>query len=166
MQRILLICCLFTTTMLTSCGYYSYRERVALYHEITATNDTLNQMTREWHVLLNQAVKTKNFSPLNAYRISLGRYISRHRAKIADMELPSDAETLRESEGVFLSKRADVVTNIYPRFEAYNELTPDATVQRSLKQVANDLDNEYAWYLTIKKSADAFAKRNNLKEIK
>ena len=79
------------------------------------------------------------------------------------MELPPDAETLRGSENVFLSTQSNMATDVYPKFEAYNDLTPDSTVQNQWRQVSNDLQTEVSWNLTIKKSLDAFALKNNIK---
>ncbi len=82
------------------------------------------------------------------------------------MEVPADAETLRQSEGVFLTAQTNMVTDIYPLFEPYSEMTPDATIQKTLKLVAKDLETEVAWNLTIKKSLEAFAIKNKIKGSK
>lgn len=163
MQRILLICCLLATVSLGSCGFYEHKERIELYKQIVATNDSLDKMTREWHMLLNSAVRTGDYSALHSSRVKLGQFISRRRSVIASLEVPSDAATLRESEGVFLSTQAAMISDVYPQFEAYTALTPDETVQKSLKLVSKDLETEMAWNLTIKKSLDAFVKKQKLK---
>jgi len=158
-----LICCIFAATFFSSCGYYEHRERQQLYAQIKLTNDTLDRLTREWHSLLDIALRTKNFSVLNTGRIELGQFLSRRRSAIADMELPADAEPLRGSEGVFLSTQADMVADVYPKFELFNDLTPDSTIHNQLAEVSKDMGTELSWNLTIKKSLSTFASRNNLK---
>ncbi len=123
-------------------------------------------MTKDWHILLDKAVKTKSFGGLTQNRIKLGQYISRHRALIANLEVPPDAETLRESEGVFLSAQANMVADVYPQFELFADLTPEETIQKSLKAVSRDMETEIAWNLTIKKSLDAFAIKHRIKSYK
>ncbi len=163
MQRTALAGFLLMSVLLTSCGFYDHRARILLCKEIAATNDSLYTMTRAWHMLLDKAVLTKNFALLHENRIRLGQYISRKRSDIANLELPADAETLRQSEDVFLSNQTTVISEIYPQFEAYNSLTPAEDIQRSLRAVAGDEDNVLAWKLTIKKSLDAFIKKHGLK---
>jgi hypothetical protein len=80
--------------------------------------------------------------------------------------LPADAETLRGSEDVYLSTQVAVVTDLYPRFESLNDLTPDSTIQNRLRLVANDVETEVSWYLTIKKTMYAFTMKNSLKNKK
>lgn len=164
MQR-KLVFCVFAITFFSSCGYYEHKQRQMLLSQIKVTNDSLDKMTKDWHLLLDRAVKTKSFSDLNACRISLGQFISRKRSTIADMELPADAEPLRGSEGVFLSTQSGMVSDVYPKFEAYNDSTPDSTIQNQWRQVSNDLQTEVSWNLTMKKALDAFALKNNIKPI-
>ena len=166
MQRIVLFSCLVVSLFFSSCGFYAQRQKQLLYTQISATNDTLDRMTREWHQLLDKAVRSKNFSTLHDNRVKIGQFISRSRSAIANAELPPDAEVLRESEGVFLSNQAVVVSDVYPQFESFNELTPDEKIQKTLIAVAGDQDNELAWKLTIRKSLDAFAIKNGIRSSK
>lgn len=163
MQRIVLAAIIFTSFFVSSCGFYDHRARILLCKEVGATNDSLYSMTRNWHMLLDRALITKNFGLLHDYRIKLGQFISNRRSLIANMELPADAETLRQSEDVFLSAQSDVISNIYPEFEAYADLTPDETLQRSLAKVKGDEDNVLAWKLTIRKSMEVFIQKHGLK---
>jgi hypothetical protein len=142
---------------------FDRKARVDLCREISATNDSLYTLTREWHMQLDKAARVRNFSILRENRIKLGQFISRRRSAVANLELPADAETLRQSEDVFLSNQSAVIADVYPRFEAYNDLTPDSTIQRMLMTVKGDEDNVLAWKLTIKKSMEAFIKKHGLK---
>ena len=80
--------------------------------------------------------------------------------------MPKDAETLRESEGVFLTHQATMVSDVYPQFEFYADLTPDEAIQRSLRAVSRDMETETAWNLTIRKSLDAFAIKHKIRSSK
>jgi len=62
MRSLLWVCGLLAVNFLTSCGFYDHRERILLHKEITATNDTLDKLTKEWHIQLDKAIKTKDFS--------------------------------------------------------------------------------------------------------
>ncbi len=166
MYRVLIPGLILTSVIFSSCGFYEHRERQMLFNEITATNDSLDKLVRGWHQALEKAVFTKNFSTLGSERIKIGQFFSRRRSLIANLELPPDAHTLRESEDVFLTAQSVMVTDVYPRFEPFNDLTPRDTIQARRKLVAADQDTELAWKLTIKKSLDAFAIKNNLKSSK
>lgn len=166
MNRVLMVWCVISAAFLSSCGVYATRQKQVLYDQIVVTNDTLDKLTRQWHTLLEKAVHTKNFSALSANRIQIGQYLSRRRSAIANLELPADAETLRGSEEVFLTSQAAMVSDVYPKFEVYNELTPDSTIQNQLRSISNDMQTEVAWKLTIQKSLDAFAQKNKFKPKK
>ncbi len=161
-----IISLLFVTVALSSCGFYEQKQRKELYLQVTATNDSLDKMTKGWHTLLDRAVRSKNFSGLHAARIELGQYLSRRRSVIANLELPPDAETLRGSEDMYLSTQVAMVTDIYPQFEMFNELTPDSSIQNRRRLVFHDLETEVSWNLTIKKLLDAFVVKHRIKITK
>lgn len=162
MKRHSVIVFLFISVVFSSC-VFDRKARVDLCREITSTNDSLYTLTREWHIQLDKAARVRNFAILRESRIKLGQFISRRRSAVANLELPADAETLRQSEDVFLSGQSDVISNIYPQFEAYNDLTPDSSIQRALATIKGDEDNVLAWKLTIKKSMEAFIQKHGLK---
>ncbi len=157
---------LYVIMLFSSCGYYAHKQKQVLVEQIRNTNDSLDKMTKEWHNLLDKAVKVKNFSALNAQRIQIGQFLSRRRSVIANLELPADAETLRGSEDVYLSAQVGMVTDFYPQFELFNDLTPDSTIQYHLRLVSKDVETEVSWYLTIKKSLDVFVIKNGIKNTK
>jgi hypothetical protein len=166
MQKTFYICCLLSVLFLSSCGFYEHRQRQVLCTQIKTTNDSLDRLTRNWHDALEKAMKTRNFSGLMPLRIQLAQFLSRRRSVIADLELPADAEALRGSEGMFLSSQVAVVTDVYPRFEQFNDLTPDSALFNRVQLVAGDVQTELSWKLTIKRALDAFAAKNGIKNMR
>jgi hypothetical protein len=162
MQKTSLIGLVLMVVLFSSCGYYERKENIALYNQIKSTNDSLDKMTREWHHMLDKAVIDRNFDSLHPLRLKMGEFLNRKRGVIANLEVPASAENLKGSEQVFLSAQANAVAEIYPAFEQFNELTPDATVKNQLKVLAGDLETETAWVITLKKSLEAFATKNNI----
>jgi len=135
------------------------------YDELTGTNDSLDKMTDDWHQTLDKAALSKNFSALAPLRTKMGLFISRNRAKIANIEVPKNTEGLRDSEEVFLSNQATIISEAYPTFEPYNDITPNEEIQNQLKLVASDEETETAASAAIRKSLQAFAKKNELKVL-
>jgi hypothetical protein len=164
MGKISLAGCVLMVVFLSSCGFYGRKQKQELYDQIVATNDSLHRMTKEWHSILEKAVMMKNFSPLRPQRVQLAQFLSRRRSSIANLDLPPEAETLRGSEQVFLTSQSAMVSDVYPGFELYTDLTPDSTIQNHLRLVEKDMDTELAWNLTIQKSLDAFTQKNRIKK--
>lgn len=163
MQKASLIFLLFLTTAFSSCSYYEHMAQLQFYTQLSGTNDSLDKMTVEWHQLLTRAVAAKNFSGLAPCRIKIGEFMSRNRAKVANIELPPTAENIRDSEEAFLAARAIIVSEIYPTFEPFNDITPNEDIDGQLRLVADDQEKETLAMEAIKKSLQAFAQRNHLK---
>ena len=163
MLRTFLAYLVFCTVFFSSCNFIPAKKKLLVYTQITATNDTLDLLTREWHQLLYLSTKDKNFSRLKPIKMEMARFLSRNRSVIANLEISPDSQNLIDSEGVFLSTQATMVSEIYTPFESYNEMTPNQEINRQLILVANDLNNEVAGKAAINRSLQAYLRKNKLK---
>ncbi len=150
---------------LSSCSYYAREDKKDLYYAILNTNDTLDYMTKTWHQMLNRAERDKHFGMLGPYRLRMGEFLSRNRNKIANMHISKDALPMVDSELAFLEVRAQVVSDVYPRFEQFTEMTPSEQIANQRADLKDDVLHEATNYALIKRSLKAFAKRNKL-EVK
>jgi hypothetical protein len=150
-------------TLLSSCDIYTTREKQETYYQISKINDSLDRETKEWHHLLEVAIKTKNYSALMPYRTNMGRFLSESRERIGKLKVNPNSGNLIDSEEVYLEHQADVVSELYSVFEAYNEETPPLTIEEQLKPIANDMNYESTYFNALKKSLAYFARRNKIK---
>jgi len=162
MLRIMLVLLVFSVFFYSSCDYIPVKKRLLVYTQITATNDTLDKLTREWHQLLYMSTRDKNFTRLQPSRIKIGQFLSRNRAIIANMQVRQDSQNLIDSEEVYLSNQATVVSDVYTPFEEYNEMTPNDNINGQLKLVANDLNNVVSGKNAISQSLQAYLTRNKM----
>jgi len=163
MYRTSLLFLLLLGMLFSSCSYYDHKTKQSFYDLLSGTNDSLDKMTADWHQLLEKATVTKSFSGLAPLRTKMGLFMTRNRAKIADIEVPLNSDALRDSEEVFLSTQANVISEAYPPFEPFNDITPNEDIQNQMKLVVSDLESETAASAAIRKSLLAFAQRNALK---
>jgi hypothetical protein len=162
LMRAIMVCLVVSAFFLASCNYVPAKKKLLVYTQISGTNDTLDKMTREWYKQLNQSVRDRNFSRLSQYRISAGQYLSRRRSVIANLLRDDHAQNLIDSEEVFLSARAAVINDMYSSFEAYNEMTPPDVINNQLRLIASDLGNEVSGNVAIKRSLQAYARKDAL----
>ncbi len=154
---------LFAIALFSSCGHMERDRKYFMYYKISATNDSLELMTKEWHQLLDKAVLDNSYTTLAPYRLKMGKFLSKNRNQIGDLNITSSNEPLVDSELAFLSARATIVTDVYPKFEPFNEMTPPDLLKKQLKTVANDMENEIAANNGIKRSLYSFVVKNKLK---
>ena len=162
MVKTTLIFLIAYTVFFGSCAVFQRKEKVQVFNQITLTNDTLDKMTQEWHQMLKKAIVTKNFTYLAPHRIRMAQFLGRNRPKIANLEITPSSEAIRDSEEVFLTNQATVISEVYPLFESNNDLTPPDVVQNQLKSLGNDLENETSTSAAIKQSLNNYAKKNGL----
>jgi len=162
MKQAVFIFFLLSVIFMSSCGYYEKRSTLTVYNRIQGTNDTLDQMTKEWHAQLKKAMTTGNFTYLPATRIRLAQFLNRTRQVVANLEVAPNIENLRDSEVVFLSNQAMIAADVYPVFESNNELTPNDVILTQIKSLGNDLENEIAMNEAIKQSLHGYAKKSGL----
>ena len=166
MQRCLLLIWLFAIVFsLSSCTYFAEKRRLLVYTELIGTNDTVNKMTRQWYQMVSVAVKTKNFSTIGAYRLTMASYLNKKREKIAELSSNADTEGIVDSEQTYLSNQAFAVADIYFTMESYNYLTPAEDIQDQMKLIIDNVNGEMAMYEVMKKALHSFAKRHALKVI-
>ena len=164
MEKPVLFCLLFMVVIfLSSCEFYTTKEKLATYNRISGINDSLDKMTKEWHRLLDNAVSGKNYTALRPYRLGIAGFLDRDREVVANLKMNTYSENLIDSEEVFLNNQASVVSDLYANFEIFTEMTPDETIQGQLKQVVGEQDSEMAGSRAIRRSLQAFVKNNNLK---
>jgi len=163
MPRTLLLILIVVMNLFSSCGFYDQKAKQVFYELVSGTNDSLDRMTTDWHRILDRSKITKNFAALAPFRNKMGLFISRNRAKIADIEVPQSLAGLRDSEEVFLSTQANIISDAYPAFEPFNDITPEDDIQNQMKLVANDLETETSFSEAIRKSLRAYAQSNRLK---
>ena len=156
------ICWFFAIITCVSCGYISTGRKQDIYNEIAATNDTLGKMTREWNLRLDKATKTKDFTTLPPYRLKMGQFLSKHRNNVANLKRNNETAPIIDSEVAFLSTQATIISDVYPKFEFYNDATPDDVIKNEIKDLSNEMDNETSGSAAIRKSLQAFANRNGL----
>src|SRR4051812_38267424 len=101
-HKSIVILLLLPALFIASCGIFQRKEKIAVYNQVLVTNDTLDKMTQEWHMLLSKALTTKNFTYLAPHRIRMAQFLGRNRPKIANMEISPSAESIRDSEEVYL----------------------------------------------------------------
>lgn len=154
---------LVAIVLFASCNIYTSREKLQTYKQIAGINDTLDKQTREWHHLLDIAIKTKNYSALMPYRIELGRFISRSRSAIGNLKVNAVSESLLDSEQVFLQRQADIVSEQYTIYESYNEFTNIDIITDRMKIMNAELNNEIATHAAMKRSLTNFAKKAKIK---
>jgi len=162
MEKAIFSSLFFLVIFLSSCEFYTTKEKLTTYNRISGINDSLDNMTKEWHLLLDKAVSGKNYSALRPYRLGIGDFLNRDREVVAYLKTNTNSQNLIDSEEVFLDNQASVVSDLYSNFEIYNDMTPDETIQGQLKLVVGDLATEAAGSAAIKRSLHAFAVRNNL----
>ncbi len=165
MQKFILISSFFAITLLSSCSYYDHKTKQEFYNELAGTNDSLDRMTFDWFQGLNRAIASRNFSGLAPLRTKMGLFVSKHRAKIADIEVPPNSDGLRDSEEVFLSNQSTIITDAYPAFEPFNDITPIEDIQNQLRAVVNDQEVEAAASAALRKKLQEFARKNSLKML-
>ncbi len=154
---------LVAIVLFASCNIYTSREKLQTYKQIAGINDTLDKQTREWHHLLDIAIKTKNYSALMPYRIELGRFISRSRSAIGYLKVNAVSESLIDSEQIFLQRQADIVSEQYTIYESYNEYTNIDVITDHMKGMNAELNSEIAMNAAMKRSLTNFAKKNKIK---
>jgi hypothetical protein len=162
MEKAILVGLLFIGVFLSSCDLYTTNDKLMAYNRISGINDTLDKMTNEWHRLLDNAVSGKNYSALRPYRMSIGLFLNNSRATVSGLKINPVSENLIDSEEVFLATQDSIVSELYPNFDAFTDLTPDETIQAQLKLIVGDQANEAAGSAAIRRSLTAFALKNNL----
>lgn len=163
MRNTIWICLLLATTLLVSCAEFSKKQKINLYYEIVHTNDTLTRMTKEWHQLLKQAVREKDYNKLRAHRMAMGTYLDRRRSALGTTKVYAYSESIIDREATYLANRATIVSDTYPPFESFNALTPVETIQDQLKSVSDDLVSAIAADAGMKRALDEYIKVNKLK---
>jgi hypothetical protein len=151
--------CAVAAGLLSSCGRIARQKKLELYTEISTTNDSLTKMTREWHQMLDRAVGDKQFGTLPPYRLKMGQFMNRHRSNIANIRTNEDNASILDSETNFLAARAMIISDMYPRFEAFNDMTPAENINGELRAMGDDVDSEDVGYMAMKKSLRAYAAR-------
>ncbi len=163
MRKTALLFILAASVVFISCNHYPKQDKVKLYKQLTQINDTLTFMTKEWHLLLNRAVISKNYSRLSGYRVDIARFLERSRTTVGNMRVYPESAAIIDSEMIFLGNQTAMVSEVYYKFDSYNELTPRETVEANLRLVTDDLPTEIAGSVAMKRSLEAFATRNKLK---
>jgi hypothetical protein len=163
MLRTVLVCLVSNVIFFSSCDYIPAKKRLLVYTQISATNDTLDRLTREWHQLLRLSTKDKNFFRLKQCRIKIGQFLSRNRPVVANLRVRPDSQPLIDSEEAFLANQATIATDVYTPFESYNEMTPNDLINTQLKAVVNDLSTEIAGKAAMDRSLQAYIVRNKIK---
>jgi hypothetical protein len=164
MEKPILLCLFPIVIFLSACNFYTTKEKIATYKKISEINDSLDNMTTEWHRLLDNAVSGKNYTALRPYRLEMASFLNRNRSVVAYLKMTPLSENLIDSEESFLDNQATMVSDLYSNFEIFNDMTPDETIQGQLKQVVGDQAAEQAGSAAIKKSLSSFSKKNDLKK--
>lgn len=163
MQKVTLIFLLVAATTLSSCSYYDHKTKQEFYNELFGTNDSLDRMTVDWYQQLNKSIFSKNFTGLAPLRTKMALFVSRHRDKIANIEVPPNIDGLRDSEEVFLNTQANIISDVYSTFEPFNDITPEDQIQGQLKLVMANQQAEMAASSALRKRLQEFARKNSLK---
>ena len=163
MRKSLLLCVL-ASAVLSSCGF---KEKIVwqdFYSKTIAINDSLDKLTTQWHTLRDQASISKNYSSLAPARIELGSFIARARSTFANLPSTPQTEKMKNDEDMLLLNQSNMVAEVYPTFEQFNEYTPKEVVDKSLGQITNDLIDEKAKVSAINRALEGFAKIHDLKK--
>ncbi len=163
MRKSLLICVL-ATALLSSCGFKEKIVWQEFYTKTIAINDSLDKLTTQWHTLRDQASISKNYGNLAPARIELGSFIARARSTFANLPVTPQTEKIKNDEDALLLNQSNMVAEVYPAFEQFNEYTPKEVVDKSLGQITNDLVDEKSKVTAINKALEAFAKAHSLKK--
>ena len=167
MQRTLWpVCWVLLIILFASCERIDHKKNLDAYYRISAINDSVDKMTKTWHQMVLKAAGDKNFTGLAPYRLNIGKFLARNREAVSNITTTEGGEMIVDSEITFLSVRAAAVSDLYPRFELFNDLTPDDVLREQLKYLPADLENEMTANAAMKKTLWAFATKNASKERK
>ena len=158
-----LIYCCIAIFIVSSCGITKKHDAQEFCNRISGINDTLDNLTSDWHALFDKALIHKNFSTLFNDRVALGSYISKSRAEIANMIPNSETSKILVDEDSLLSMQATMVSDVYPNFEPLTDLTPKETIDKNVRLLLDDLGTEKAANMQIKKLLQAYGAKYNVK---
>ena len=152
MQKKALVFCLFSVVLLSSCGFQEKHEALEFYTKLSVINDSLDRMTTEWHNVRDQASVNKNYTALNPLRISLGAFIARNRSIVVNMPVTHETEKIKNDEDALLTTQTNLVAEVYPNFEQFNEYTPKEVMDKNITMLGDDLVTMKTKIASIKKS--------------
>ena len=164
MQKKALVFCLFSVVLLSSCGFQEKHEALEFYTKLSVINDSLDRMTTEWHNVRDQASVNKNYTALNPLRISLGAFIARNRSIVVNMPVTHETEKIKNDEDALLTTQTNLVAEVYPNFEQFNEYTPKEVMDKNITMLGDDLVTMKTKIASIKKSLQVYADKHNLKK--
>lgn len=164
MRNLLLFFSILFVVGMSSCGVKEKLVVQEMYTKYTAVNDTLDKLTTQWHSLRDQASISKNYAPLAPARIALGSFISRARSWVANIPQTKENERLKSEEDALLLQQSNLVSEVYPTFEQFNEYTPKEVVDKNLSLLNDDLLNLKTKIAEVKKRTDAMAKKYDVKK--
>ncbi len=150
--------------VLVSCaGYIPSKKKLQVYTDITAANDSLETMVRDWHQQLILSTKDKNFSRLRPYRVRIGQFLSEKRASVAGLQTEAKWQGILDNEETFLATQAQLFSDSYAAFELYNNMTPNDVINNQLRIASVNLTNMLAGKASMVHMLQVYARKNDLK---
>lgn len=165
MQKLAYLIILVSIAFLPSCKFAQMHEAQEFYTLAAGTCDTIDLYTSQWHTLRDSGLVKKNLSKLQPQRLKLGAYISKRRSAIANFPDNENLSALKAELDSFFTLRQAKITEVYPKFETINDLTPQTEIDQMLHQLGDDLIAEKTMYTTIKKHLNRFAKKHNVSSL-
>jgi len=149
--------------LLPSCNVVEQHNAQLFYTKVYLINDSLDNLTLQWHIKLQEGIANRNFTTLYNDRTNLSVFLVNSRSNIANMRNTDNNEPLKNAIDRLLANQIAIASDVYPQFEQFSAYTPQELIDKALDQLGDDLPNQQRTSMQIRKDLQLYMLKYGLK---